>query len=148
MLYNYCTPLFSLWYENSHVTKWHPERLSCIWHELILPVTGYPVTVSWYCYKAGHSYFHPLLFGVWRMSADRMLSVFMLVPGLNMKVPMNIIGPYFCLVVWVGTAVGTRCADHVTPLYPQKLALTLPTGGSRSVSIVRVRTKATEFSLV
>jgi len=40
--------------------------------------------------------------------------------------------------------VGTRCADHVTPLYPQKLALTSPTGGGRSVSIVRVRTKATE----
>ena len=45
-------------------------------------------------------------------------------------------------------AVGTRCADHVTPLYPQKLALTSPTGGSRSVGIVRMRTKATEFSLV
>jgi len=42
--------------------------------------------------------------------------------------------------------VGTRCADHVTPLYPQKLALTLPTGGGRSVGIVRMRTKATEFS--
>ena len=46
------------------------------------------------------------------------------------------------------TAVGTRCADHVTPLYPQKLALTSPTGGGGSVGIVRVRTKATEFSLV
>ena len=46
------------------------------------------------------------------------------------------------------TAVGTRCADHVTPLYPQKLALTSPTGGGRSIDIVRVRTKATEFSLV
>jgi len=44
------------------------------------------------------------------------------------------------------TAVGTRCADHVTPFYPQKLALTSPTGGGRSVGIVRVRTKATEFS--
>ena len=44
------------------------------------------------------------------------------------------------------TAVGTRCADHVTPLYPQKLALTSPTSGGRSVGIVRVRTKATEFS--
>ena len=44
------------------------------------------------------------------------------------------------------TAVGTRCADHVTLLYPQKLALTSPTGGGRSVGIVRVRTKATEFS--
>ena len=46
------------------------------------------------------------------------------------------------------TAVGTRCADHVTHLYPQKLALTSSTGGGRSVGIVRVRTKATEFSLV
>jgi len=41
--------------------------------------------------------------------------------------------------------VGTRCADHVTPLYPQKLALTSPAGGGRSVGIVRVRTKATEL---
>ena len=46
------------------------------------------------------------------------------------------------------TAVGTRCADHVTPLYPQKLALTLLTGGGCSVGIVCVQTKATEFSLV
>ena len=45
------------------------------------------------------------------------------------------------------TAVGTRCADHVTPLYPQKLALTSPTGGGRSVGIVRVRTKATECTV-
>ena len=42
--------------------------------------------------------------------------------------------------------VGNRYADHVTPLYPQKLALTSPTGGGRSVGIVRSRTKATEFS--
>ena len=42
------------------------------------------------------------------------------------------------------TAVGIRCADHVTPLYPQKLALTSPTGGGRSVGIVRSRNKATE----
>ena len=40
---------------------------------------------------------------------------------------------------------GDRCADHVTPLYPQKLALTSPTGGGRSVGIVRSRTKATEL---
>ena len=38
-----------------------------------------------------------------------------------------------------------RCADNVTPLYPQKLALTSPTGGGRSVGIVRSRTKAKEF---
>ena len=43
--------------------------------------------------------------------------------------------------------MGIRCADHVTPLYPQKLALTSPTGGGRSVGIVRSRTKATGFSL-
>jgi hypothetical protein len=42
--------------------------------------------------------------------------------------------------------VGIRCAEHVTPLYPQKLALTSPTGGGRSVGIVRSRTKAMEFS--
>ena len=33
----------------------------------------------------------------------------------------------------------------MTPLYPQKLALTSPTGGGRSVSIVRLWTKATEL---
>ena len=42
-------------------------------------------------------------------------------------------------------AVGIRCADHVTPLYPQKLVLTSPTGGGRSVGKVRSRTKATEL---
>ena len=44
--------------------------------------------------------------------------------------------------------MGIRCADHVTPLYPQKLALTSPTGGGRSVGIVRSRTKATELVMV
>jgi len=43
-------------------------------------------------------------------------------------------------------AVGIRCADQLTPLYPQKLALTSPTGGGHSVGIVCLRTKATEFS--
>jgi hypothetical protein len=32
-----------------------------------------------------------------------------------------------------------------TPVYPQKLALTLPTSSGRSAGIVRSRTKATEF---
>ena len=41
--------------------------------------------------------------------------------------------------------MGIRCADHVTPLYPQKFALTSPNGGGRSVGIVRLRTKATEL---
>ena len=44
--------------------------------------------------------------------------------------------------------MGIRCADHVTPLYPQKLALTSPNGGGRSVDIVRSRTEATEFLLL
>ena len=43
--------------------------------------------------------------------------------------------------------MGNLCADHVTPVYPQMLALTSPTGGGRSVGIVRVRSKATEFVL-
>jgi hypothetical protein len=38
-----------------------------------------------------------------------------------------------------------RRADHTTPLYPQKLVLSSPTSGSRSVGIVRSRTQATEF---
>ena len=41
--------------------------------------------------------------------------------------------------------MGILRVDHVTPLYPQKLALTSPTGGVRSVDIVRSRTKATEL---
>ena len=41
--------------------------------------------------------------------------------------------------------MGILCADHVTPLYPRNLALTSPTGGGRSVGIVRLWTKATEF---
>jgi hypothetical protein len=43
------------------------------------------------------------------------------------------------------TAVGIRFADHATHLYPQELALTPLTCGGRSVDIVRLRTKATEF---
>jgi hypothetical protein len=40
-----------------------------------------------------------------------------------------------------------RCANHVTALYPQKLELTSPTGGGRSVCMVRSRTKATKLIL-
>jgi len=36
----------------------------------------------------------------------------------------------------------------VTTLYQQKLTLTSPTGGGRSVGIVRLRTKATRFFLM
>jgi hypothetical protein len=44
------------------------------------------------------------------------------------------------------TAVGIRCADHVTPSIRKKLALTSPSSGGRSVGIVRSRTKTTESS--
>jgi hypothetical protein len=40
---------------------------------------------------------------------------------------------------------GIRHTDHATPLYQQKLALTSPTSGGRSVGIARSRTKATEL---
>jgi hypothetical protein len=45
------------------------------------------------------------------------------------------------------TAVGIRHADHVAPpLYPQKLAITSPTSGGRSIGIVRSGTQTMEFS--
>jgi hypothetical protein len=44
------------------------------------------------------------------------------------------------------TAVGIRCADHTTPLYQLKLALTSSAGCGRLIGIVRLRTKTTEFS--
>jgi hypothetical protein len=45
------------------------------------------------------------------------------------------------------TAVGIRRADHATPLHPQKLALTSPSGGF-SVGIFRSWTKATELLVI
>jgi hypothetical protein len=43
------------------------------------------------------------------------------------------------------TGVGIRCADHATLSNLQKLTLTSPTIGGRSVGIVSLRTNATEF---
>jgi hypothetical protein len=43
------------------------------------------------------------------------------------------------------TAVGDPSHCHATPLYPQKLVLTSPTSGCRSVGIVLSWTKATEL---
>jgi hypothetical protein len=42
------------------------------------------------------------------------------------------------------TTGGIRCADHATSSIRKKLALTSPTGGGRSVGIVRLRTKGHE----
>jgi hypothetical protein len=41
--------------------------------------------------------------------------------------------------------LGIRNTDHATPLYPQKLALTSPTRGGRSIDTVRSKTQATEL---
>ena len=63
---------------------------------------------------------------------------------------MSLIYIYIYIYIYIRSrkqrlmAVGIRCADHVTPLYLQKLALTWPTGGGRSVGIVHSRTEATE----
>jgi hypothetical protein len=46
------------------------------------------------------------------------------------------------------TAVVIRRADHVAPSIRQRLAITSPTRGGRSVGIVRSRTQTMEFSLV
>jgi hypothetical protein len=53
-----------------------------------------------------------------------------------------------------GSGLENREYDHIDPLcwlrdtlYPQKLALTSPTGGGRSVGIVLSRTQAMEFFL-
>jgi hypothetical protein len=46
------------------------------------------------------------------------------------------------------TAVGIRHTEHVAPSIHKKLAITSPTSGGRSVSIVRSRTQTMEFSLV
>jgi hypothetical protein len=39
-------------------------------------------------------------------------------------------------------------ADYATHLCPQKLALTSPTSGGRSVGVVRLRSQVTEFVVV
>jgi hypothetical protein len=44
-------------------------------------------------------------------------------------------------------SLGIRHADYSTPLYSQKLALTSPTSGGRSVGTVRSQIQATEFVL-
>jgi hypothetical protein len=45
-------------------------------------------------------------------------------------------------------AAGNRCAGHVTPVYPQNLALSSPISGGRSVGIVRSWTEATNLLLL
>jgi hypothetical protein len=59
----------------------------------------------------------------------------------------------FTAEIWLSSFYGGTNAlvDKImlssNALYPQKLALTSPTSGGRSVGIVRSRTQATEFAL-
>jgi hypothetical protein len=46
------------------------------------------------------------------------------------------------------TATGILRADHVTPFYLQKLALTSPISGGRLVGVVRLRPEATELFII
>jgi hypothetical protein len=73
-----------------------------------------------------------------RQNCDRLCGLVVRVLGYRSGGPGSIPGT---------TAVGIRHVDHVAPLYPQKLAITLPTSGSRSVGIVCSRTQTMEFSL-
>jgi len=56
--------------------------------------------------------------------------------------------PLLALKCDISRLIPLKFIINLQYVYPQKLALTSPTGGGRSVGIVRVRTKTTEFSLV
>jgi hypothetical protein len=71
--------------------------------------------------------------------------------------PLNLVRPIEELLEWKsrGSSLENRdcrpsyfVALITQPPLPQKLALTSPTSGGRSVGIVRLRTKATEFSFM
>jgi hypothetical protein len=53
---------------------------------------------------------------------------------------------YDCIASIYSNGRGNSLRWLHNTLYPQKLALTLPTSGGRSVGIVPLRTTATEFS--
>jgi hypothetical protein len=98
---------------------------------------------------------------------DRRCGLVVIVPGYRTRGPGSIPGATrFSEKQWVWNGVHTaswvqlrssglvnRDYGHRVPphwssgtLYPQKLAVTSPTSGGRSVGIVRSRTQATEFS--
>jgi hypothetical protein len=56
--------------------------------------------------------------------------------------------PYFSGLENREYGVGILRADHATPFYQQKFALTSPTSGGRSVGIVRLRSKVMELCYV
>jgi hypothetical protein len=71
--------------------------------------------------------------------------------------PLSLVGITEELLEWKNSAPRLENRDYGRgdplrwpreTLYPQKLALTSPTSGGRSVGIVRLRATATEFSLV
>jgi hypothetical protein len=82
--------------------------------------------------------------------------IFWEVVGLE-RGPLSLVRIIKELLEWKSSGFGLENREycHGDPLrwtrhtlYPQKLALTSPISGGRSVVIVRLRTKATEFSLV
>jgi hypothetical protein len=71
-------------------------------------------------------------------AGDRLCGLVIRVPGYRSKGPGSIPGATRFSEI--------RHADHVVPSIPQQLTLTSPTGGDRSVGIVRSGIEATEFS--
>jgi hypothetical protein len=63
--------------------------------------------------------------------------------------PLSLVSTIEELVERKSSESGLESREHGRRdvFYPQKLALTSPTGSGRSVGIVRLRTHATEFSL-
>jgi hypothetical protein len=61
--------------------------------------------------------------------------------------PLSLVSITEELLEWEINGRGNPLRWPRDTLYPQKLALTSPTVGGRSVGIVRLLTKATEFSL-
>jgi hypothetical protein len=86
---------------------------------------------------------------------SRRYQIFWEVVGLEQG-PLSLVSITEELLEWKrsGSSLENREYGHGDPLhwprdtlYPQKLALTSPTSGGRSVSIVRLQAKATEFVL-
>jgi hypothetical protein len=109
-----------MWWENKRL--WYVNLSSSVGH---FPVETLSPGVQWQRHEADHS--PPTSVEVKKKWIYTSTSPIHLhgVPGLENR------------------DYGHRGSDHATPLYPQKLALTSPTSGGRSVGIVGSRTKAT-----
>jgi hypothetical protein len=85
---------------------------------------------------------------------SRCYQIFLDVVGLE-RGPLSLVSAIEELFGRKSSGCGLKNRDYgrkgsaalTPPLYPQKLALTSPTSGGRSISIVRSRTQATEFAI-